>query len=306
MLLNVGAQGANLLKDAYLSGKIVQHYVDSVIDEEHTSKPWDGYIHPSHLDWSKAPEKQFEKHVNKGWKAAIEAKRRFALGDLIHEYVQSQLEKSYGGYREVRVSCDKSMFHGTCDFVGLHDRLGTTVFEIKSYSPTERDTTWANNMREKFERLLSSAGFERERKKGENLTSRYHVFTDKQIEELYHRLNTREKVLDKPSEDHLTQGFTYAWQLTRNKGGLVQRFSKSGKAVKDSDGNNVWDFIELPPIERVCICYVNKATLETVEFWYNLNKKKGSKLYTKAKENYLEVYKELKKFRKNGKGCHYE
>lgn len=82
MLLNVEKTAAYQMKDLLAGKKIIQHYLDNGIMEETTDHEWDGYIHPSYLDWSKPPEKQLLAHVNKGYQKPIEAHRRFRLGNL--------------------------------------------------------------------------------------------------------------------------------------------------------------------------------------------------------------------------------
>jgi hypothetical protein len=308
VLLNLENQGKYLMKDLLQEGRIVQYHIDQAIEEDSEEKPWDGFIHPSHLNWALSPEKQFESHVNKGnWKPAIEAKRRFWLGNLYHDNIQSLLERNFPGFREVRFDCDEIMFHGTTDYVGIHKKMGCVVFEIKSYEELERDRTWGSNMMEKFHRLLSTAGFERNktytpsdggRPQEITHTNRYHLFTDLQIAELQHRLMSREKVLKTPSDSHITQGFTYAWMLDRWRGGFIQLFDEYGYAVKDENGDNVWEFIELPRPDWVCVCYVSKGGLATTEFWYSLKKSEGQKLLKKARRNYKAVLKELRRYQR--------
>jgi len=297
MLPTIEQEADMSLKSLIRNGRLMQSILDSSLIHNNEERTWDGYIHPSHLDWSKPVDKQFNDHVTKGsFRFPVEALRRFELGNLIHDRIQMLVEQQLEGWREVRFNPEDLMFHGTADFIASHSILGGILFEFKSFSELQRDASFGSRMKMKFENQLKLHVGQKERTYKSKVTAKeetlkhidkYHLFTDRELEESYERLMTYKKVYKKPDESHLTQAFTYAWIARRLGVGKVQRFDNVGNAVYSKKGKEIWDEVELPKIKWVCVCYIGKNTMETQEFWYKVKDNKD--LLKKAIKNYKGV-----------------
>lgn len=297
MLLTIEQNATQTVMDLVKAGRFTQSLLDSSLMANNEERTWDGYIHPSHLDWTKTPEKQFEAHVNKGsFRFPVEALRRFELGNLIHDRIQMLIEQQVDGWREVRFNPEELKFHGTADFIMQHELLGGVVFEFKSFSELQRDASFGERIKRKFETHLKLEVGEKERHykskltgKEETLThvNRYNLFTDHELNEAYDRMMSYKKVYKKADEAHLTQAFTYAWIARKLGIGKVQRFDNTGNAVLTKKGKEVWDEIELPRVKWVCVCYIGKNGMETQEFWYRIKDHKD--LIKKAAKNYKRI-----------------
>lgn len=284
-LLNLGVEDD--LKTQIKTGTFVQSIMDKHIRACTPDKEWDGYIHPSYLDWEKSPEQQVQGLLKKGkTQKPVEMHRYFQLGNLIHEDIQTAFEKYLPGYAEIGWKSDKYLFAGTADYVGLHPKLGGIVFEFKSYGELQRDTAGGKVLFNKIQHQLLPDKVVNI--KGEEVTVTYgfgsSTFTQKQLDETGERLLTKERVLVAPESNHLTQGFTYAWIFNKIGYG-VQRIDveRNGK-VREVLKKRV-----LPGIKWVCICYIGKNKYQTSEFWYSL--KKHSDLVKRAESNYKRVLK---------------
>lgn len=285
VLLNLGLKDE--LKTQIKTGTFVQALLDRYIKEVTPDHDWDGYIHPSYLDWEKTPEQQVQGLLKKGKKPKpVEMHRYFQLGNLIHNDIQTACEKYLPGYAEIGWKSDKYLFAGTADYVGLHKKLGGVVFEFKSYGELQKDVAAGKTLFDKIQHQLLPDKVVNI--KGQEVTVTYgfgsSTFTQKQLDEVGERLLTRERVIYQPESNHLTQGFTYAWI-----------FNKIGYGVQRIDVEKNGKFREvlkkrtLPEIEWVCICYIGKNKYQTKEFWYSL--KKHADLVKRAESNYKRVLK---------------
>lgn len=294
-LISVETTGKYHMKDLLSQGKIVQHYLDKAIETQCQDKEWDGYIHPSLLDWGKTSKAQFSSHLNKSYRKPIEAKRRFRFGDLVHYDIQDLLNMTLEGIPEVRFSDEKYKFHGTCDYIAEHKKFGVIYFEFKSFSEYGTDNTNGRRLYQKIRsELYEKEYLHRDKDTGES-EKRIVGWGNTDLERLEQRLSLYKNIITEPQSAHITQNATYAWFGKKKKYGYVQRFNKYGMPVY-KNGEEVWDKIDVPPADRLCVCYVGKGGYETVEFWYKLPK--HNELLERARDNYKAVLKRLKRWEK--------
>lgn len=206
---------------------------------------WDGYVHPSSLDWNSAVDTQM-KSLRKEFVPSVFTLKRMAVGSIIHNYIQHlQHESFFAGksHREVHITSDKLLFRGTPDQYGEHKHLGNVLIEYKSVSSYQRDKTFADKV---LKRMIQADAWE-------NLN-------EKDREEAYNRLCVKYVDYANPETNHLTQAFTYAFIMKREFGFFP---------------------------DHICVCYVRKESLDTMEFWYPV--KDHQDLLRKAVDNYKAV-----------------
>jgi hypothetical protein len=152
------------------------------------SKQWDGYIHPSALDWNSAPETQYKKLYTKGDLELQDGSallKNFAQGDLLHLELCKRLQPTLKGDFEVGFINKEIRFMGTADWIVKIPGMGTCLLDFKTFNPLSRDKARAKQ-------LLTKEKIE--------LTG-----------ELLDRVNSSERVMTEPDQKHLTQVFTYAY-----------------------------------------------------------------------------------------------
>lgn len=268
-MINLQAQQDRELRDSLKAGRFLQTYLDKYIMKMTPNKEWDNMIHPSYLNWDKAPEVQVDNLIRKGsQRLGINAHRNFRLGDLLHNDVQDALETTTEFVAEVGYFSQKWLFAGTCDGIMNHPRLGSGVIEFKSYSSLQRDKTGGERLQKKLKQpaILEAVNM--------------NWIEDKDWVEILERCLNKERVVE-PTPEHLTQLFTYVWIFNKTGG---KGYQKQENGVIEIDfGIPKW----------AMLCYIGKEGFETKEFFYQI--KKHSELVEKAEQNYKRVYKEMKK-----------
>lgn len=244
MLISLEAQQKANLEQDITEGKVVSGLLErDLVYTERRHPGWDGYLHPSCLDWNSPVESQLKK-LQKEFNIHPAGLQRMKVGSLVHEFIQDFIHTSFfngNSHVEEHIEDHELLFRGTPDQWGEHCTLGTVVFEYKSISSYQSDAISAKTLRilEPVLPLLPEDYLKR-------LKVKYIQYTE-------------------PKSDHLTQAFTYAFMMKRKYGKLPD-----------------W----------VCICYIRKETLGTIEFW--LNVPKHLDLVKKAWDNYKAVYKAVK------------
>lgn len=300
MIVSLGNQEKTFYKEKLRERKVVQHFLDKGIeniDSDFTLElpqtvyeddSWDGYLHPSYLDWSKSAEKQLVKLENKGkYNAHATANRMYYLGNLLHAAVQHLVSPAFTlAYPEIGLRIEKYAFKGTSDFIGYHPTLGWVLFEFKSYGELQRDATLGKTLNAKLDGILSGLRTEHNQSTKPLHSSEYASsqanISYAHMAHIRTRLMNCERDMSKAQEDHVCQAFTYTWLLQMRGFGVQRR--------KKQDGTEVLAKRDIPRIDRVCVCYIGKSKFETVEFWYSV--KKHQHLIEKAKDNYISVFKE--------------
>lgn len=284
MLLNLGQSEKHTVQKLVSTGTFVQNVIDEYVSSAE-DKPFDGYIHPSYLDWSKKPEAQVKKLMNKGHRAAVEAYRAYAQGNMIHELIETAFDGRVEGYSEIGYKSESILFAGTADYVAKIHSLGGVLFEFKSYSELQTDNVTGRTLFAKLEQAAGSMLRNTDNPItkeaiANGLINKYHLITDTQLKEIEKRLCTKEREHPKPDAAHLTQACTYAWI-----------FNKIGYGVQRQkvDGEEVLTRRELPEIRWICVCYIGKGKWTTREFWIPVYRK--PELLEKAKRNYGNVLK---------------
>lgn len=111
----------------------------------------------------------------------------------------------------------------------------------------------------------SISSYQRDKRAADRLIKKIQVPAEI-YDEIYAKLGITYVDYQAPKSDHLTQAFTYVLLLQWTHG--IQ-------------------------IDHVCICYIRKENLGTIEFWLAVSQ--CSDYMKKAYENYIEIYKEIKR-----------
>lgn len=191
MLVSQAKQKELELKKAHSGQYLLQHILgEHVLKNQRQHGGWDGYIHPSSLDWNKSPEAQVNS-LRKTWQPSVDSLLRMEVGNLIHDKIQSVLIKDFfeSHQTEEHLSDDKILFRGTPDQIGTHKTLGSFILEYKSVASYQRDKSNADRKIKKLGDL------------GE-----LH-------DDVYNSLCIKYQDYKEPKSDHLTQLFTYIWIL---------------------------------------------------------------------------------------------
>lgn len=249
MLISLEAQQKANLEQEILEGSVISGLLErDLVHAERGHPGWDGYLHPSCLNWNSSAESQLNK-LRKKFSVHPAGIQRMKVGSLVHDFIQKFVHESFfngKSHVEEHIEDNDLLFRGTPDQWGEHPQLGLVVFEYKSISSYQSDVIPVKVMRA-LEPILPSLP-----------------------EDYLKRLKIKYIQYTEPKSDHLTQAFTYAFMMKRKYGKLPD-----------------W----------VCICYIRKETLRTIEFW--LNVPKHLDLVKKAWDNYKAVYKAVKELGMN-------
>lgn len=172
-------------------GRFISYCIGEDFRVNRKDHTWDGYIHPSQLNWRSKPETQASKLINKGKTPLVgDPLRAFMVGDHIHDQVEKMVKRHIfsTGYAEVPLVVKKWLFKGTADYVGYTPALGWTLIDFKSYSELQRDKAFG-------QRLAKDLG----------------LTWDDLSEETQTYLSIKERQHDNPDPAHLTQAFTYTY-----------------------------------------------------------------------------------------------
>lgn len=240
MLISLKDRQSGELRTALKNNAVISEMTKkTLLSRQRRSGGWDGYIHPSSLDWNKSVDAQVKK-LKKSWEPSVDALRRMEVGNILHEYIQAEIHDNFckgNSVREEHMESHKLLFRGTYDQMAPHTDLGLIILEYKSIASYQRDKASAESMMKKM------------------------VVPEEIREEVFNRLCVKYVEYTEPKSDHLTQVFTYIFMRK---------------------------LLKLSVPERASVIYIRKETLDTMEFWYEVAKRKD--LIKKAVDNYKAVF----------------
>lgn len=185
-----------LLAESMANNALVRDAYSEFLVTERAHKPnwqWDGYIHPSSLDWTKTPEQQFEA-IRRNYTIPVEGLRRMSVGTVLHDHIQDVMSQYLFvpgvPTAELGIESYPHRFRGTPDQYGATKFGKNVLLEYKSISSYQ---VAKDSVVKRLEKSLDAAHPDRD--------------------EILKRVKQAYIDYTKPMENHLCQAFTYAVML---------------------------------------------------------------------------------------------